>query len=71
MQVSSNGTTWTHVHSTTTGDGGVDEITGFTATGRYVRMYGTQRGTAFGHSRFDFNVYELPTPHGTLEPVNV
>jgi hypothetical protein len=57
LQVSSDGSTWTTVHSTTTGDGGVDDITGLTATGRYVRMYGTERGTSFGYSLWDFNVY--------------
>ncbi|KRA24845.1 hypothetical protein ASD65_10720 [Microbacterium sp. Root61] len=60
IQVSSDGTTWTDVYSTTTGDGGVDEIAGLSATGRYVRMYGTERGTTFGYSLFDFNVYGSP-----------
>lgn len=60
IQVSTDGTTWTDVYSTTTGDGGVDEITGLNATGRYVRMNGTERGTAFGYSLFDFNVYGTP-----------
>ncbi|WP_329109531.1 ThuA domain-containing protein [Micromonospora sp. NBC_01699] len=56
IQISTDGTTWTTVHSTTTGNGGVDDIQ-VSGTGRYVRMYGTQRTTEWGYSLFDFNVY--------------
>ena len=47
---------WTTVSSTTTGDGGVDDIA-LSGTGRYVRVYGTQRGTQWGYSLWDLNVY--------------
>lgn len=57
IQVSTDGSTWTIVHSTTVGDGGADQVTGLSSTARYVRMYGTQRGTAFGYSLWDFNVF--------------
>lgn len=57
IQVSTNASTWTTVYSTTTGDGGVDDIT-FTATNaRYVRMYGTVRASFYGYSLWDFEVY--------------
>ncbi len=39
IQTSGDGTTWTGVYSTTTGDGGVDVIN-VTASARYVRMLG-------------------------------
>ncbi|MBY0427252.1 MAG: T9SS type A sorting domain-containing protein, partial [Cytophagales bacterium] len=39
------------------GDGGIDNLTGLSGTGRYVRMYGTQRATAWGYSLFEFEVY--------------
>ena len=26
-------------------------------TGRYVRVYGTARGTTFGYSMFEFGIY--------------
>lgn len=39
------------------GDGAIDEIAGLSANARYVRMYGTQRGTAYGYSLWDFNVH--------------
>jgi hypothetical protein len=67
IQVSENVTNWTTVYSTTTGDGGVDDIN-LSGTGRYVRMNGTQRGTGYGYSLFDFEVYGSG---GTTPPSNV
>jgi hypothetical protein len=58
IQVSSNASDWTTVYSTTTGDGGLDDITFNAVNGRYVRMYGTQRVNAgWGYSLWDFEVY--------------
>jgi nitrogen fixation protein FixH len=56
IQTSSNGTDWRTVYSTTTGDGGVDDLA-VGGSGRYVRMSGTQRGTAWGYSLYEFGVY--------------
>ncbi|NUO98730.1 MAG: alkaline phosphatase [Nonomuraea sp.] len=56
IQTSSDGSAWTDVHSTNTGDGGTDDLT-LTATGRYVRMYGTARGTEYGYSLWEMQVY--------------
>jgi hypothetical protein len=47
---------WTTVFSTTTGDGGIDDIT-LSGSGRFVRMNGTQRATGFGYSLFEFQVF--------------
>ena len=58
IQVSNDAANWTQVYSTTTGDGGSDDVP-FTATNaRYVRMYGTQRSTEWGYSLYEFEVYE-------------
>ncbi|MCW3785768.1 galactose-binding domain-containing protein [Plebeiibacterium sediminum] len=57
IQVSDDNSTWTDVYTETNSDGGVDDIT-LTGTGRYVRMYGTVRGTGWGYSLFEFEVYE-------------
>ncbi|MDG6107313.1 discoidin domain-containing protein [Dactylosporangium aurantiacum] len=57
IQVSDDAATWTTIHSTTTGDGGVDDLTGLAGSGRYVRVYGTQRGTTYGYSIWDLNIY--------------
>jgi hypothetical protein len=35
----------------------VDDNTALGATGRYVRINGTTRGTAFGYSLFESEVY--------------
>ncbi len=60
IQVSPDNAAWTTIFSTTTGDGGVDDLN-VTGTGRYVRMNGTQRATQWGYSLWDFNVYGTPT----------
>ncbi|WP_155348791.1 ThuA domain-containing protein [Acrocarpospora pleiomorpha] len=77
IQTSPNGTTWTNIYSTTTGDGGVDDVN-VTGTGRYVRINGTQRAlTAYGYSLWDLNVFGTPgsNPGPTLlsrnKPVTV
>jgi beta-glucanase (GH16 family)/regulation of enolase protein 1 (concanavalin A-like superfamily) len=57
IQTSNNASTWTDVYSTTSGNGSVDDITGLTASGRYVRVLCTTRATGFGISLFDFEVY--------------
>jgi hypothetical protein len=56
IQVSDNLTTWTNLFSTTTGDGGLDNLT-ISGTGRYVRMNGRIRGTGWGYSLWEFEVY--------------
>ncbi|MFI7599480.1 DUF1996 domain-containing protein [Actinoplanes sp. NPDC049681] len=56
IQTSPDGNAWTGIYSTTTGTGGTQVLT-VAGTGRYVRMYGTQRGTGYGYSLFEFKVY--------------
>jgi hypothetical protein len=56
VQVSNNGTDWTTLYSTTSGDGGFDLIP-VSASGRYVRMNGTARATGFGYSLWEFGIY--------------
>lgn len=58
IQVSDDKTTWTDAYTTTTGNGAIDDNT-FTVpkSGRYVRVLGVTRGTAYGYSLFDFEVY--------------
>ncbi|MEV6980170.1 penicillin acylase family protein [Sphaerisporangium sp. NPDC051017] len=57
IQTSADGSTWTTVASTTTGDGGVDNVTFSPATARYVRMKGVTRGTTYGYSLYELEVY--------------
>lgn len=56
IQTSNDGTNWTTVYTRTGGSGGTETLTGFTGTGRYVRMYGTARGTGWGYSLYEFQV---------------
>src|SRR5687767_5706038 len=56
IQVSANASTWTTIYTTTTGDGGVDDLT-VAGSGRYIRMNGTVRATSWGYSLWEFEVY--------------
>ncbi|MFE1795902.1 discoidin domain-containing protein [Streptomyces sp. NPDC059517] len=56
IEVSGDAQSWTTVHQTASGTGGTQNLT-VTGTGRYVRMYGTQRATAYGYSLWEFQVY--------------
>src|SRR6202043_624002 len=56
IQTSPDGTTWTPIYSTTTGTGGIQTLN-VTGSGRYIRVYGTTRATAYGYSLWEFQVY--------------
>jgi len=56
VQVSSDGSAWTTIFSTTTGTGGTQTLA-VTGAGRYVRMNGTARATPYGYSLFEFQVF--------------
>ncbi|MFC7272820.1 discoidin domain-containing protein [Paractinoplanes rhizophilus] len=70
IQVSANGSSWTTVYSTTAGTGGTQNLN-ITGTGRYVRMYGTARATAYGYSLWSFVVHitgTVTTPPTSTPP---
>ena len=68
IQTSPDGNAWTDIYSTTNGTGGTQTLN-VTGTGRYVRMYGTQRATGYGYSLYEFKVYgALATPPPTDGP---
>jgi beta-glucanase (GH16 family) len=56
LQTSNDGANWTTIYSTTTGRGGTQDLA-VSGSGRYVRMYGTARGTQYGYSLWEFQVY--------------
>lgn len=61
VAVSDNGVDgWTTLHEVIGGTGG-DEGFSAAGTGRYVRLTGTARGTGYGYSLYDFQVYGTPT----------
>ncbi len=61
VQVSTDASSWQSIYNTTSGDGGVDDLTGLTGSGRYVRMYGTARGTKWGYSLLEMEIYGKPS----------
>ncbi|WP_329207072.1 discoidin domain-containing protein [Streptomyces sp. NBC_00683] len=68
LEVSKDGTDWTSFYTETEGTGGT--VTAHTypqeVTGRYVRMRGVERATAWGYSLFSFQVYGgEPAPAST------
>jgi glucose/arabinose dehydrogenase len=76
VQTSADRASWTTIYSTTTGDGGTDDLA-VTGAGRYVRVNGTKRCRAtsgYGYSLQEFQVYgtggsgdtQAPTTPGAL-----
>ncbi|MET9698488.1 family 20 glycosylhydrolase [Streptomyces sp. NPDC006529] len=57
IQLSDDGAAWRTVYTTTTGTGGVQDLTGLSGSGRHIRLSATQRGTAYGYSLYEFEVY--------------
>ncbi|GLY95818.1 discoidin domain-containing protein [Actinoplanes sp. NBRC 103695] len=66
IQTSTNGTSWTDVYSTTTGTGGTQSLT-VAGSGRYLRVYGTARGTGYGYSLWELRAFT--GDGGTTDPV--
>ena len=74
IQTSNDAINWTNIYTTTTGAGGVQTLA-VSGSGRYIRMYGTVRGTGYGYSLWEFEVYagNGPTPTtgpATATPIN-
>ncbi|MGA4944158.1 discoidin domain-containing protein [Streptomyces cinereoruber] len=67
IQASENGTDWRTVTTVTAGDGGTDDVT-LSGTGRYVRMSGVTRGTGYGFSLWEFQVYGTTDTTGPVLP---
>jgi hypothetical protein len=57
IQVSTDGSYWTDKVSVTNGNGGIDDLSFASVNARYVRMLGTARGTTYGYSLYEFEVY--------------
>ncbi|MCR4435166.1 MAG: stalk domain-containing protein [Clostridiales bacterium] len=57
IQVSNDASDWTDVYSTAAGNGDIDNITFAPVSARYVRVYCIQRGTNYGYSLYEFEVY--------------
>lgn len=55
------GSQWRNVYWTDNGRGGVNTINFSPVTARYVAMYGVERGTPWGYSLWEFEVYDTTT----------
>lgn len=60
IQVSANASTWTTIKTVTGNAATVNDNTGLSGSGRYVRIYGTARTTVWGYSIFELEVYSTP-----------
>ena len=69
IQLSNDAVTWTTV-STVTGNTAATNILPITGVGRYVRMYGTARGTIYGYSIVEFQIYAATPPLQTSNVFN-
>ena len=58
IRVSDDSLHWITVYSTTSSNGGTDEIIFDQIDARYVMMYGTKRATDYGYSMYEFEIYE-------------
>ncbi|WP_103528836.1 discoidin domain-containing protein [Streptomyces sp. SM12] len=78
IQVSDDGESWTTAYRTTEGRG-FKETIDLGATGRHVRMYGTERAGPYGYSLWEFQVYGTggdpqtppPLPPDPVEPLEL
>ncbi|MEV6976992.1 discoidin domain-containing protein [Kitasatospora sp. NPDC093806] len=68
LEVSADGVVWTTAAEEKAGNGGTDDWPALTAKGRYVRMYGTARGTSYGYSLFEMQVFGVPDGTPTPTP---
>ncbi|MES2932510.1 MAG: beta-1,3-glucanase family protein, partial [Pseudomonadota bacterium] len=72
IEVSANGTSgWTTAYTQTAGAGGTETLNFPTVNGRFIRMTGTTRGTPYGYSLYEFEVYYdavVNNPNYTIYP---
>ncbi len=64
LQSSTDAASWSTLKAVTGGTGG-NQSFDVTGSGRYVRMYGTARGTGYGYSLWEFGVFTGSGPTGT------
>ena len=57
IEISTDGSNWNNLKSIAGNTALVNNHTGLSGTGRYIRIYGTARGTAWGYSIYELEVY--------------
>jgi beta-glucanase (GH16 family) len=58
---------WTTMKSVTGNTALVNDQTGLTGSGRYIRIYGTARGTGYGYSIYELEVYGTPAARAPMD----
>ena len=71
IEVSDDGTTFSTVKTVADGNGATDDLTGLQGHGRYVRVVGTQRGTSYGYSLWEVEVYGTTDSSGDTQAPTV
>ncbi|MFD3163922.1 glycosyl hydrolase family 18 protein [Herpetosiphon sp. NSE202] len=67
VQVSNDANNWQTIYSTSSGDGGNDNLS-LNGTGRYLRVYTTSKATEWGVSLFELEAYGSPANGPTATP---
>ena len=57
IQISDDGKIWQNVYSTEDGKGGIETVQFKPVNARWLRFYGTARGTQWGYSLWEFQVF--------------
>ncbi|MBV8657549.1 MAG: discoidin domain-containing protein [Burkholderiales bacterium] len=75
IQTSDDRNTWTTIRTVTGSTGGVENLTGLSGNGRYIRMLGLKRATQYGYSIYEIHAFTnsppptpVPTPVPTPTP---
>ncbi len=72
LQVSTDNNTWTTIKTVDNSQGGTEELTGLSGSGRYLRVQGVKRATQYGYSIVDIQAFSgAPVPPATPTPVPV
>jgi enediyne biosynthesis protein E4 len=61
IQVSTDSAAWRTVYSELKGNGGKDSLSFAPVQARYVRLNGSKRGTSYGYSLYEVNIYRAGT----------
>lgn len=70
IRVSDDAVNWVDA-TTITGNVVYDNYIRIKASGRYVEMYGTKRGTEWGYSLYEFEVFGKPSENNCATPINL
>lgn len=68
IQVSCDGFTWAVVYTESNNEGGENVVNFNTVQARYIKMYAWQRGTRYGYSLWEFEVYGNNQPQPGMQP---